>query len=162
MMKTTTVLISASLALLSLGACKDKKTTTTTNTVTTTEEAAADQNDKTMMLVIDKTYSPAEASSLKIKSVTVEGDLLSVVVSYSGGCKDHEFRLISNQRYMKSLPPQLNLYLEHNGNGDMCRELIEQTLTFNVAAAQYGGNDSVTLIVNGDRESSVLYTYDRD
>ena len=77
-------------------------------------------------------------AAVNVDSLAISGDILSVFVNYSGGCKEHSFDLYSNSMYAKSLPPKLKLFLKHTNNDDGCRELINAELKFNVAATKSG------------------------
>ena len=75
-------------------------------------------------------------SSLKINGARINGDVLAIDVQYSGGCEEHEFDMYFTGNYMKSLPPQVQLFLVHENNGDMCRKLIMKTLYFSLKNIQ--------------------------
>jgi len=84
-------------------------------------------------------------AAYNIDSMKISGDILSVFVTYSGGCKEHSFELYSNGMYAKSLPPQLSLCLRHSSNDDACRELINQELKYTISKLKYPGNNTVIL-----------------
>lgn len=86
-----------------------------------------------------------------VDSISINGDILSVFVNYSGGCKEHSFELLSNGMYAKSLPPQISVCLKHTGNGDNCRELVMTELKFDVTALKYKGGNA-TVIKLGDKK----------
>lgn len=67
-----------------------------------------------------------------INASTVQDDILSVDVSYSGGCETHTFTLVAEERFLESLPVQLRVSLAHNANGDTCEALITEELHFNL------------------------------
>ena len=69
----------------------------------------------------------------KIISSHITESILTINLTYSGGCEEHTFELMFNGMYMKSLPRQGSLYLLHNSNGDMCKKLIEKELKYNLA-----------------------------
>lgn len=139
--------------------CKGKEEATASAVTENTEEVTSTAEPQIDMLNIDLDYSPKVTDALTINEVSLDGVILTVVVQYSGGCEDHEFKLISNQRYMKSMPPQLPLYLEHEANDDNCRALIIQTLKFDVSKAKYSGSPSCRLLINGSREHEVVFEY---
>ncbi len=69
-----------------------------------------------------------------IEAKLVENDILSTVVSYSGGCKKHEFTLGTAPDFTNTdLNPQVNLVLGHENNGDLCRALIRERLDFDLS-----------------------------
>ena len=51
----------------------------------------------------------------------IEGDTLTVSVSFSGGCKEHEFTLVTDGVFLESDPVQIgDCRLAHNANDDPC------------------------------------------
>ncbi len=50
----------------------------------------------------------------------IENDTLTLTVSYSGGCKEHYFTLVTDGSFMGSDPVQLVVALTHEDNGDTC------------------------------------------
>jgi hypothetical protein len=91
--------------------------------------------------------------------VRVNGDTLFMDVEYSGGCKDHVFTARHNGNYMKSMPPQLNVNIDHNANGDGCRELIRETIAFDLSGCRVGKTGTLILLINADRSKKATYTY---
>jgi hypothetical protein len=65
-----------------------------------------------------------------ISNAFVWEDVLTVSVQYSGGCKKHDFQLVWDGTYTKSLPPQISLFLIHNNNGDTCKAIVREELQF--------------------------------
>lgn len=154
----------AATMILGLSQCKNKKEVNDAPEIAAVEEATEETienpaGNKVQYIVIDPTYEPRDTDPYTIKEVTLEGDILAVVVSYGGGCRDHEFTMISNQQILKSLPPQLYLTLEHENNDDNCRAMIQQTLKFDVSNVKHAGSDAIRLLVNGSREHEVVYEY---
>ena len=68
--------------------------------------------------------TPQYDDGYELESATVEGDTLSIGVSHSGGCANHEWELCWDGEVMESAPVQIRLPLGHNANGDSC-EAIE-------------------------------------
>ena len=83
-----------------------------------------------------------------INSVNLEGDILTLGVSYSGGCEEHSFELLGSKDVLKSMPPKRGIVLFHNSNGDSCREFIEETLTFDITDFA-GGSGPIHLTLEG-------------
>jgi hypothetical protein len=102
---------------------------------------------------------PGSTDPFTLNEVKVEGDNLMVTVTYGGGCKDHVFQMHSKGQFMKSLPPQLSLYLEHESNDDNCRALITETFNFDLKNCRNASAKEVKLIINDNREKMVSYTY---
>ena len=50
----------------------------------------------------------------------IENDTLTLTVSYSGGCKIHDFTLVTDGSFMGSDPVRLVVALTHDDNDDAC------------------------------------------
>jgi len=111
-------------------------------------------------IIINKTYEwSGSTDRFNLIEQSINGDTLILVVEYGGGCKDHFFTMNTNSAWMKSMPPKLNLWLEHENNDDNCRALITKSLFFDLKPIRYNPSQSVLIIVNGEEEKSVLYRY---
>lgn len=113
-------------------------------------------------IIVDNTVNPdSSGAKFSIDTVAMAGgssDVLEIKVKYSGGCREHDFKLVSGKRYMKSMPPQLKLVLVHNNNQDHCRNLISRTLRFNISDIKYAGQKKLLLSVN-DYPYKIEYLY---
>ncbi len=67
-----------------------------------------------------------------LNSAAVIGDVLTVSVSYAGGCRHHEFQLLKDDAFMESDPVQLRITLIHDGNGDRCEAWITEQHSFDL------------------------------
>lgn len=77
--------------------------------------------------------APRDADPFTIDETTLDEGELEVVVRYGGGCEPHEFELFWTGEFIKTDPPQANLALFHNANGDACEALAIETLLFDVS-----------------------------
>ena len=68
-----------------------------------------------------------------LNGAAVTGDVLMVSVSYAGGCRDHEFRLLTADSFMESDPVQLRITIVHDGNGDRCEAWITEQRSFDLS-----------------------------
>ncbi len=135
-----------------------KKKSVTQSQETNLEEK--NKQPKLQSIDINEAYQwPEKTDQFDILSTRINGDSLLVQVQYGGGCEKHEFTMHTNLMWMKSLPPQLNLWLEHKSNNDMCRALITETIAFDLSAVQNKSTKTSVLILNGDREKSLRYNY---
>ena len=73
-----------------------------------------------------------EKDPLRITKTRIEKDSLIINIEYSGGCTKHEFQLFIGKWILKSNPPQAELYLSHNSNGDMCEAYIRREIKFDL------------------------------
>lgn len=122
------------------------------NTVVTTKDVSSDIKN---VRVEPNTNMADTGASYVIDSAKVKGDILSLFVNYSGGCKLHTFELLSNGAYAKSLPPQVSVCLKHSSNEDGCRQLITQELKFNISKLKYQGQK--TVIINIKNKQRIYY-----
>ena len=111
--------------------------------------------DPIMVAKIDNFTNYRENDSYSIVNAFVDGNVLNLDVTYSGGCKDHAFELIGSNIVAKSLPPQRAVLLVHHGNGDDCRELMGERLKFDIKNLAFEGKD-VMLKINGYNQE-ILY-----
>ncbi|MES2284928.1 MAG: hypothetical protein V4547_04505 [Bacteroidota bacterium] len=102
-----------------------------------TPSPTASSEIKNVIVDSDLDIATIGGALTNIDSLAIKGDVLSIFVNYSGGCKDHSFDLYSNGMYAKSLPPKLTLFLKQTDNDDGCRSLINQELKFNISAVKY-------------------------
>lgn len=102
---------------------------------------------------------PKETDPFTVESIEIQDSILFITVSYGGGCEEHEFTLNSNLRYMKSLPAQLGLFLEHDAKGDACRAMLFKTLQFNVSAVKYGESGNELILRFNNTDKTVRYSY---
>ena len=72
------------------------------------------------------------ADEFDLNTATIEGDILKVNLSYSGGCKSHEFTLVASDLFHESSPVQLSIYIAHNANGDTCEAYPTEDYHFNL------------------------------
>jgi hypothetical protein len=84
----------------------------------------------------------------------IEGDTLFLNVEYSGGCADHDFDMCHGM-FMTSLPAQVNLELDHDANGDLCRALISETLRFDLTTLRtvYPWSTPAEIVVHTEANS---------
>ncbi len=67
-----------------------------------------------------------------LNSATITDDMLTVSVSYSGGCEEHQFTLVASDSFLESFPVQLHVYLAHNANGDNCEAYPTESYQFDL------------------------------
>lgn len=76
----------------------------------------------------------------------VVGPTVTVDVTYSGGCKEHDFEAWWDGSYDKSLPPRANIVLVHKANGDNCRALLNELVQIGVDDIMSGQPDVIPVI----------------
>jgi hypothetical protein len=74
-----------------------------------------------------------EIDDFDINEIYINADLLTLNISYSGGCKEHTFQLYATRGIYKSNPPQADVFLSHNANGDFCEAYITENIKFDLS-----------------------------
>ncbi len=101
---------------------------------------------------------PAESDAFRLLEVNVSGDLLEIEVEYGGGCREHLFEIVADPNgFLESDPVQVNIYIAHENNNDLCEALVRKKLTFSLQPlkeafrALYPSANSLTLNIHGFR-----------
>lgn len=68
----------------------------------------------------------------RLNSATIADSTLTVSVSYSGGCRKHQFTLILWDAAKMSDPVQLGVSIVHNANGDPCEAYPTEAYHFDL------------------------------
>lgn len=90
---------------------------------------------------------------LNITGVTLDKDILNLMIGYSGGCRDHLIELYALKEIEKSNPAKVTIVLSHFANRDMCEAYVTKKAQFDLMPLKlflktnYGINDRVTLII---------------
>ena len=72
------------------------------------------------------------SDAFDVQEARIEGDVLTLVVGYGGGCEAHQFVLLASLWASRSIPPQHWLKLLHQGNGDVCAAYTISVLRFDL------------------------------
>ena len=111
---------------------------TSCNTRKNQQKSIIEKNQKMTILLeptVDNSFTiPDGKPDYIIQSAEIKDSVLTINLSYTGGCKDHNFELMFNGMYMKSLPRKASLYLKHKSNGDICKKLILLELKYNLSS----------------------------
>ena len=69
----------------------------------------------------------------EVASAAIDGHRLTIEVSYSGGCRRHDFTLVISKSFRESDPVQLPAVLVHDANGDPCEAYPTESRVFDLA-----------------------------
>ena len=67
-----------------------------------------------------------------LNAAAIINDRLELSVSYSGGCKNHQFTLVCSTTFEDSSPVQLRVSLAHNANNDPCEAFPTDEYNFDL------------------------------
>lgn len=73
-----------------------------------------------------------ESDSFTLGTVSAQGVLLQLEVTYGGGCGVHSFEAMAWGGWMESYPVQVNVILTHDDRDDPCDALVTDTLRFDL------------------------------
>ncbi|MXV84995.1 hypothetical protein F4X88_01610 [Candidatus Poribacteria bacterium] len=95
---------------------------------------------------------------------SITGDVLTLSVSYSGGCEAHNFTLITSGGFLESNPVQLQAVLAHDANGESCEAWVTETYHFNVSPLKTRyqkayRTETGTIALNIKGISALVYTF---
>jgi hypothetical protein len=99
-------------------------------------------------------------------SAAIDGQMLTIEVSFSGGCETHSFTLVISESFMESDPVQLAAVLAHEANGDPCQAWLTESHVFDLELVRtryqqfYGpGPGKVVLQIEGV-PGDLMYEFD--
>lgn len=103
----------------------------------------------------------------EVNSAAIDGDRLTISVSFAGGCRSHVFTLVISKSFTESDPVQLSAVLAHDANGDTCEAYPTESRVFDLALVRtryrqfYGpGSGTVVLRIAGVPGGDLLYQFD--
>ena len=106
------------------------------------------------VIITNQPPNAIQLDPFDLEDIEIEGDSITLNITYSGGCKEHCFSLyMTPAAFLESYPVQANLYLRHNSNGDACEALVNESVSFNLRPiaelykTAYGKYDEIILNV---------------
>jgi hypothetical protein len=149
-MKTILFLV----ALVSFTACANLKNA---KNVSQTSDNQTINPKPTKAVLGDNSQSSAPTT---IKAVSLTANILKIEIEYTGGCKTHQFNLVGSQMISKSLPPIRAINLIHASDNEECKQLINDTLYFDLKDLAYKqeAGSVIKLNLEGWKEQ-IIYTY---
>lgn len=73
--------------------------------------------------------------STRLDAVRLEGRILHLWVSHSGGCSPSSYAAAAPPRFLESMPPVLDLYVRQDHAVDPCLAIVNEEPTFDVRPA---------------------------
>jgi hypothetical protein len=109
--------------------------------------------------------TPDTQDPYTIGDIWLDGDLLHLQVSHSGGCREHTFELVWSGAWRTSLPAQTGLWLAHDAHGDACEAWVTGALSFDLTPlreryeADFGQGPATITLSIGDTDQTVSYSF---
>lgn len=118
------------------------------------------ENDTNTAYLSDVISNDDYNDQYTILDVAINKNTMNLVVSYGGGCSTHEFQLAGSTEVLESYPPKRNIQLLHNGNNDLCKMLITDTISFNIENLSNNKKAGSEIILNlKGWDSPISYVY---
>ena len=112
------------------------------DTVTATPDDVMDQPPYTGAVVINDALTPLDewgSDDYEIRTgadhaPVIDGDTLTVTLSYGGGCETHDVTLVAypSDILPDAYPVEIDVALAHNANGDACEAYLTDTYAFDL------------------------------
>lgn len=101
-----------------------------------------------------------EGDAVTIREVKLNGNVLTLSVTYSGGCAKHSFSLVGSGNISKSLPPRRSISLIHKSQGDQCKKAVMEDLLFDLSELAYKKENGSKIWLDLDGwEQAIDYSY---
>jgi hypothetical protein len=135
-------------------------------------------DDKLAKCIIMPELPDWASDYFKMERVRIQGNVIRFTLSYPGGARKHEFRLVSTT-FKESYPVQVSLQIFHDGNNDPADGIVTEVKSFDLSPLKelyfelyrspdgtgtiiinitdvYGSNDSEPLIYKFDKDNQIL------
>lgn len=151
------LLSTLTLLLLACGTSKD----ITDTPVVVSEEDTPPPKPQRNALVESSIGSFEETDPLDIDSLYVQGNKLFIYVHYSGGCREHQFKVIGSPVIMKSLPPKRSIQLVHDNEDDQCESIVNRVLEVDLKNLAFDPQPGSTIVLQLQGwEEGISYTFE--
>jgi len=111
-------------------------------------ECAPAISNGSQIAILSKLPDTIICDPFQFKSVEIIGSTIEIIVQYGGGCNSHRFSLLTTGLLKESLPPQLDLILSHDADGDECKAIITDTLLFDLSSLFSIRQDCEEIVLN--------------
>ena len=88
--------------------------------------------DRSVVIISDQ-FESFGVDEYVLNTAAIAADTLSVSVSFSGGCEEHHFTLVTNGLFLESYPVQLGLLLAHDAHNDPCEAFPTEEHQFDLS-----------------------------
>lgn len=114
--------------------------------------------DTQAVKIVEKSKYHTKTDPVFIKHVEQNGDYIIFSISYSGGCEDHDFELVSTGHFTPTYPPEVEIFLKHDNKGDGCRAVIDTKLFYDLRPLKNDATTQVLLVIKNTNKT-LEYNY---
>ncbi len=97
------------------------------------ESSESLKEDRTLLVLDTDEISGLKRMPYAIRSIKFIENKIRINISYTGGCKSHDFSLVVDRKVMSKFTKDPNLILSHNDNGDRCKRIVNEKLVFDLS-----------------------------
>lgn len=100
------------------------------------EDSAVDQQSPASTItngLTGLTDGYLDSDAFALEDVRLIGTVLQLDVAYGGGCEEHEFYIVWPEIILAIYPPEFDIYVAHDANGDMCEAYLRETLEIDIS-----------------------------
>ena len=145
-----------SLIAIALISCKTTEKSASTEPKSKTENLAS----AVKPVVVEANRKPVGELDFTVLKWSIRQDTLIAIVRYSGGCKEHDFNAYFSGAWLKSLPAQAVIELEHiDLENDPCRSMVKDTLKFDLTPVRYPDGKEIKVKWQGNSQMMDFYRY---
>ena len=114
---------------------------------------------------IVESADPGPADPFEVVGYSLDGDILKIDVSYSGGCETHEFVGLVGSAIGESFPVQMWGRIAHDDRNDPCDSIVQGTISLDLSPIRelYRGSYGVgaaTVVLNlSPIEQAIPYSF---
>jgi hypothetical protein len=95
--------------------------------------ALTDDFGGVQQVILDKSlFDDAPRDVVEFTQIGLNGDILTIEFTYTGGLTNHIFELVGSGDFAESVPIQTTLVLSHDTQGDSGEALLSKELTFDL------------------------------
>jgi hypothetical protein len=108
--------------------------------------------DSNLFLETQNLRTSSSSDDFSIRKVTREKGKLTIDVSYSGGCQEHDFEVVWDGVVNLSNPRIVNLMLKQNSHDDTCEALVEDKIEIDLKSYFNNlieDNNTIFVVSNG-------------
>ena len=117
-------------------------------------------------VVVANTGAAVGDDSYVLNAASVTDDMLTISVSYGGGCRTHALTLVISESFIETSPVQLSSVLAHYANNDPCEAFLTHSYTFDLSVVRtryreaYGpGPGRVVLQLDSIPDGRLVYDF---
>ena len=117
-------------------------------------QSESGKEKKTLIILDSDVIKDLKSAPYIIKSLLLVENEIRMGISYTGGCKSHDFQLVVNRDLISRPTKYINLNLYHDDNGDRCKKIVSDKLVFDISPlvqrfSPYDLKNDVKLSIDG-------------